>query len=680
VRKSLERRAQQRPLALAVDDIHWAEPMLLELLEHLVDWTRDAPLLLVCLARPELLDHRPGWARSAQGDTMTLQPLSEAQTDELIDRFIAGAQLPQGTRARIRETAGGNPLFVEQLLAVLAERGEAGELPPTIHALLAARLDGLPDEERDVLERASIVGLEFEWEALAAISPDGHRPPGARLATLVRKELIRPHEALADAFRFRHILIRDAAYERIPKDLRAELHERFADWLERSGEEFEEIVGYHLEQAYRSLEALGSRDARARTIARRAAARLAGSGRRARARGDALAAGKLLERAAALLPADDPLRLELLPPLGQALRASGDSERAETVLAEATERGRAAGEPGVAAEAAIQLADLRLHRTGQTGVGRAEVWREIEAATSVFEQLGDEAGMARAIALAGRLRFWKGEAAASLHDEERAARLARSAGDRGQEAECLRYALSAMLYGPMPVDDALRRCDGVRAHAASNRRLGVSLCSIRSQLEAMRGHFDRARELIAEARALEQGLGLPFMIDVGIAPAVAFVELLAGDAAAAEAVLRPACDGLEQTGELGFLSTMAYFLAQALAAQSRDADAYAVTERWRPDELTVPEDVDAHVGWGCVRATLLARRGDLVEAERLARAAVDMASDTDFLYLRAGAHATLAEVLRLAGSPSESAASLAEAIRRYEQKGNVVAAAALLRP
>ncbi len=257
VRRSFEQRARERPLALVIEDIHWAEPTLLDLLDHLVDWTRDAPLLLLCSARPELLDERPAWGGQEQAENIRLEPLSRAESDELIDELVDDPGLREEIRARIRDTAEGNPLFVEQLLAAVSERGETEELPPTIHALLAARLDGLPVDERDVLERASVVGQEFEWEALAVLSADGSRPPGALLSTLVRKELIVPHEAIGDDFRFRHVLIRDAAYERIPKERRAELHERFADWLEPRGPEFEEIVGYHLEQAYRSVEALG---------------------------------------------------------------------------------------------------------------------------------------------------------------------------------------------------------------------------------------------------------------------------------------------------------------------------------------------------------------------------------------------------------------------------------------
>ncbi len=241
VRKAFEERSRQRPLVLVVEDVHWAETTFLDLVEHLADWTRDAPLLLLCLARPELLDERPGWSGRA---TIALEPLSEAESEELIEEILGGSQLADRERGRVQAVAEGNPLFLEQFLAMLAEGGDVEHVPATMHALLASRLDGLPDEERDLLEHASVVGLEFEWQALAELHPDRRRPPGAQLAGLVRKELIQPHEVLGDTFRFRHMLIRDAAYERTPKELRSHLHERFADWLESRGEAFEEIVGY----------------------------------------------------------------------------------------------------------------------------------------------------------------------------------------------------------------------------------------------------------------------------------------------------------------------------------------------------------------------------------------------------------------------------------------------------
>jgi class 3 adenylate cyclase/tetratricopeptide (TPR) repeat protein len=675
VRKALERRARERPVALVVEDIHWAEPTLLDLLEHLVDWTRDAPLLLLCLARPDLIDARPTWGGSSRAETVTLEPLSGAESHQLIEELLAGSQLDDAMRSRVSDAAEGNPLFVEQLLAMLVERGDLEHMPPTIQALLAARLDSLPEAERWVLERASVIGLEFEWEALGELARDRQRPSGAQLAALVRRELIRPHEAIEDTFRFRHMLIRDAAYERVPKELRSELHERFADWLDGRGEEFDEVIGYHLEQAYHCLAALGRPGERGQDLAEAAASRLVASGRRAYARADTRAAANLLERAASLLPGDDPRRLDLLPPLGRALRAQGQLDRADTVLSEAVERGHAAGERAVAADARLALADLRSHRTAQTGFGRDDVLREIEDAIPVFAEVGDQARLAGALLLRGKYRMWGGEAAAALPDLERASQYARNTGNRAEEAESIQYTIAAMRVGPTPVGEALHRLEELGSRAAINARLEEVILTGRAHLVATQGHFDDARAFSAQAIAFAEEHGL----DGSHARFVAgHVELLAGDFAAAEQRLRSVCEHYEQVGEHGFLSSMAPYLAEAILAQGRDEEALQVTERWRADRLTLPEDVDGQTQWRRVRAKVLARIGELEEAERLGREAVTLASGTaDILDLRAEALADLGEVLRLADRPHESRAAFAEAIRLYEVKGNLVGIARL---
>ncbi len=674
VRKAVERRARERPLALVLEDIHWAEPTLLDLVEHLADWTRDAQLLVMCLARPELLDDRPTWGGGrTNASLLTLEPLREDESAALIEALLAESQLDEDTRARIAEIAEGNPLFVEQLVATFAEGGDADRVPSTIQALLAARLDGLSDDERDVLERASVVGLEFEWEALAKLAAGGSRPSGSLLFSLVRKDLIRPHEAIADTFRFRHMLIRDAAYQRISKARRADLHERVAGWLDGRGEEFDEIVGYHLEEAHRCLVELGPSGERGRMLAERAAERLGASGLRAFARGDSPAA-TLLERASVLLSPDDSSRLRLLPSLGRALREAAQMDRADAVLSEAVERARASGERAVAADAGVALADLRFHRPAQTGVGREDVLREIDAATSIFQELGDLGGLARALTLEGKLRFWAGHAAAATPVFEQAAEHARRAGDRAEEAESLQYVLATMHRGPMPIDEALARSEEISSRMVGNRRLEVELTETRAMLEAHRGRFDVARDLASHARTVAEDRGLEALIVSHIGPDAGAIELLAGDATAAERELRPACEGLERAGELGFLSSVVPLLVDALIEQSRDDEAFALTERWRVERLTVPEDVDAQAGWRRVRAKLCARRGELEEAQRLGREAVAIAGETDYFEAQALALADLAEVLSLARRPKESATAAQNALRLYERKGSIAGA------
>jgi tetratricopeptide (TPR) repeat protein len=479
---------------------------------------------------------------------------------------------------------------------------------------------------------------------------------------------------IEDTFRFRHILIRDAAYERIPKELRSELHERYADWLDGRGEQFDEIVGYHLEQSFRSVADLGPLGDRARALASRAAERLTASGRRANIRGDVRAAANLFDRAVSLLPVDDRRRLLLLPWLGRALRETGEMDRAATVLSQAIERAQAAGERAVAADALVALSDIRFHRAT---MARDELVRELDNAIAVFEELGDDAGLARALGLSGKLRLWRGEAAVAIEELERAAKYARGVGDWAQHADSLHYVMVATYYGPTPVVEALQRVEEIRSRAEGSGRLEVTHLLFRARLEAMRAHFDAARDLISHARGIAEEHGLEVLLASHVGTSAGEAELAAGDAAAAERALRPECEQLERIGELGYLASAAPQLAEALFAQGRDDEALQVTERWPPERLTVPEDADAQVAWRRVRAKLLARRGDFEEAERLAREATEIAARTDHTDMRAQALADLAEVLRIAGRPEESAASTQEALRLYEQKGNVTAAARL---
>ena len=669
VRKSLEQRARARPLALVVEDIHWAEPTLLDLAEHLGDWTRDAPVLLLCLARPELLDERPAWS----GESLTLEPLSDRESEELIENLVSSGTLGGDVRSRVRDVAEGNPLFVEQLLAMLAEGGDPGHVPETIQALLAARLDALPDAERDILERASVIGQDFEWEALGELSPDGRRPSGARLSALVRNELVRPHDVIEDTFSFRHALIRDAAYNRLPKERRSELHERFADWLGGRGEEFEEIVGYHLEQAYRWVVELGPPDERALGLATRAAEALDSSARRAQARGDGRACVNLSERAVALFPADDPRRLELLPVLGRALRDATRMDRAESVLAEAVELAQRASADPVGAHAALALVDLRFHATTAT---REDVLAEVERSTRIFHAHGDEAGLARALALAGRLNFWAGEIATAVAEFEQAAEHARNAGDPYQEADALQYLLAAVFYGPTPVEEALRTVHAVSARMEGNRMLDVAVLNNTARLEAMRGNFDSADRALAEARVRVEGAREVERFS-HLSTTAGNVALLAGDAVGAERVLRPTCEQLDQVGELGYLASAVPPLLDALLRQGKDEEALRLSDRWNPKRLTVSEDVDAQVGWRAARARLQARRGELEEAERVAREAVELADGTEYVELRADALDALGRVLLAAGRTDESDEALRASLRLHRAKGNVVAVESL---
>src|ERR671936_944278 len=378
-RKLFEALAKERPLIIGVDDIQWAEPTLLDLLEYLVTFASDAPIVLLCLARRDLFDARPSWSNPRpHAALLTLTPLSDEDSSILIERIVREQALSDEERSRIVEAAEGNPLFVEQLLAMHAERGNGKlAIPPTIQALLAARIDRLEPEERAVIERASIEGRMFHRGSVQELMPEQARARiGGHLLTLVRKEFIRPDRAQLpgdDGFRFGHILIRDSAYDSIPKRLRVDLHERFAGWLEsRLGDEApSEIVGYHLEQAYRYRVELGRIGQEGRAVAGRAAEQLRAAGDRASARGDMPAAANLLGRAAELLPAQDPARLELLPDWAAALIEVGELAQADSILELAVEAAQAAGNERVEWRARLGRATAQLWLGGSEAEANA---------------------------------------------------------------------------------------------------------------------------------------------------------------------------------------------------------------------------------------------------------------------------------------------------------------------
>ena len=676
-RKLFEALAQEKPLIIGVDDIQWAEPTLLDLLEYLVTFASDAPIVLLCLARRDLFDARPSWSNPRPNAALlTLTPLSDEDSSTLIERLVREQALSEDEQARIVEAAEGNPLFVEQLLAMHAERGNGKlAIPPTIQALLAARIDRLEPEERAVIERASIEGRMFHRGAVAELLPESARGHvGSHLMTLVRKEFIRPARALFpgdDGFRFGHILIRDAAYDAMPKELRADLHERFASWLEarvaQSVREYEEILGFHLEQAYRYWAELGPVKERARAVGERAAETLAAAGRRALARADMPAAATLLDRAAALLAADDPRRLDWVVDLSASLIEVGDLARAEALLDEVTKAARGVGDRRLESRASVQRAFLLLHTDPERWTDEAR--GEAERAISALEEIGDELELARAWQLASHVEFFDGMMATCDAKLERALSHARRAEDSREEARILRWLASSALWGPLPVEDAIERCEEILERTQGNSLVQAN-CHVRlAGLEAMRGRFDEARRRTAQARALLTEFGLTYFL-AHSRDVAALVERLAGNPAGAEAELRASYEELRDMGERTFLSENTAQLAQELYAQGR----YDEAERF----VVVSEEASSgraqKAYWGPVRAKLLARRGDAKAAETLARESVAIWGERDFLLWHGYALIDLAEVLRLLGRAPEAVPILGEAVELFERKGIIPAA------
>jgi predicted ATPase len=622
-----------------------------------------------------------------------LEPLSEAESQQLLASLLGEAELAGATWKRVREAAEGNPLYLEELLAMLIDRGllrhDQGRwvptadlsrvtIPPTIQALLSARFEQLEWEEQAVIQRAAVAGKVFYLGAVRDLLEDIHLALVAHLTTLVRKDLVRPVRSdLGDeeAFRFRHILIRDTAYEAIPMAPRAELHERFADWLERKtgnrAKEYEEIVAYHLEMAFRYRDALGLVDEHSRRLARRAAERLIRGGQRAFVRGDIPAAAKLLRRARALLPEDDPARLDLSVKLGEALAKLESFQEAEAILSEVLARAVATGDQGLEAYARIERTFARIS-TGTAG-SMLDALEEGQRAIALFGKLGDEQGLTRAWNLVADVYGNEGRELARQQAFERSLAYTRSTGDEREEAWASWGILAAMAHGPTPVEEVIRYGEAQLqwARARGHRWLEAGALIHLGQVQAMRGRFDEARELIAQSRAICEDLGME-VLAAATSQFSGLLEQLAGDAPAAERELRRGYVALDVLGEKSYLSTVAAQLAHALYAQERydEAEAFATASNL----AAAQDDVTSQVLWRGAQAKVLAQRGAVVQSEQLARESVALADGTDNLNMRAGALLDLTEVLRLTGRTTEAVDHQNQAVRLYERKGNLVAA------
>ncbi|HEY1563360.1 MAG TPA: adenylate/guanylate cyclase domain-containing protein [Gaiellaceae bacterium] len=656
------------PVVCVFDDLHWAEPTFLDLVDHVADWSRDAPILLVCIARPEFLDRRPTWAGGKlNATTVLLEPLTAAETDELIERLLGEAPLAEPLRARIRDAAEGNPLFVEQMLAMVEESPNGDVVvPPTIQALLAARLDQLEAAERGVLERGSVEGKIFHRGGVEALGPDEPDVP-TKLMALVRKELVRPDRTQLpgdDAFRFRHLLIRDAAYDGLPKAARAELHERFARWLQAQGAgliELDEILGYHFEQAHRYRVELGGGGDETDELARKASERLAAAGERALIREDARGACVLLERARALVPVEErPLELEIL--MVHARFDVGDLAEALVVADELAARSRADGDRLAELRALLARAFVA-HLAEATKV--AEIRPLVDEAIAFLGEYGDDAGLADAWLVAsgnelGALR-WRAMALAL----ERAVDHGKRGGNRVVAHIAEGYRKPPYAYGPFPVEEALAFFD---EHPSA----GSFHAAFRGQLEAMCGNFEAARDSVRLARERARELGNR-LAEAGHSMQEAEVELHAGDAERAAEVALEGVAALDALGERGWLSTVAGHAAEALYRLGRDEEAWQLTVK--AEEAGAADDVITQMLILQVRAKLLSRRGEHAEAERLAREAVAWGEPTDALEYKASALRDLAIVLAADGRPDEALAALDQAQTLYEEKGHTVGVA-----
>jgi DNA-binding SARP family transcriptional activator/class 3 adenylate cyclase/tetratricopeptide (TPR) repeat protein len=668
VRRLLEEAARERPLVVVVDDVHWAEPTLLDLLDYLVAFSSEHPLLLLGITRPDLLETRGGWgAPHPNTSLLLLDALSDVEARRLVES-AGGAALESATAARIVDTAEGNPLFLEQLVAVGADTGEAA-LPSSIQAVLAARIDRLEPGERAVLEDASVQGRSFYVDAVEELlAYGGRRAVAAQLVSLVRKQLIRADRSELpgeDAFRFAHVLIREAAYDGLPKQRRAELHERLARWLERRPGAREEDIGHHLAEAYRHRAGLGPVGERERALAAVAAERLGAAARSALVRGDLHAGAHLLERAASLLAPDDPARAPLLPELGAALLDAGRLADADRVLAEAIER--TDDNPPLQSRARVERELVRLQ--AETSAPIDDARRVAESALRVLEGHRDELGQCRAWCLWAEHSLVEGRLGPADGAWQRAAEHARRAGNDLALLEVLDWRAAAAVFGPTPVPEAIERCEALREQVQSSPVVLASVLRALAALHAMKGDLDEAHRLVDASDEIIGELG---GLHAAVSQQEALVEMLAGQPAAAEERLRAGYERLEAMGEKALLATTAAMLAQVVYAQGREDEAEElcrVTER-----AAAANDLAAQVTWRGVCAKRLAEQGRADEAEPLAREAVRLAEPTDLLTIRADAWVDLAAVLRHGGQSREADVAIAAALALYEQKGDVVSA------
>jgi DNA-binding SARP family transcriptional activator len=656
VRRLLEELARRRPLALVLDDVHWADPALLDLVEYLRDRVADAPLFVLCVARPELLDGRPSWTAGA----LPLEPLADQETRELI---AVTAELEDESRERIVELAEGNPLYAQQLATYAAESGKAlepGAMPATIEAVLAGRLGRLDAGERATLQRAAVVGREFSRGAVAALAPPD-LAVDAHLLALARRGFVRAAPDAPpgdDAYRFHHVLLRDAAYATLTKEQRADLHEKVANWLDRDGPGDDAIVGYHLEQTALLRQATEA----GANVAEIAGERLARAGFQAVARGDTPAAIGLLQRAVALLP-PGARRAELRWELAIALRINGRPAKATEQLNEAAVEADAHGEQRMTTRIAVERIAWQLY---SEEAAPDDVLAVARNGLEVLEREHDLRGQGRAwLAIQAAHNFrcemdLMGEAAARAETCARRSNFS-TAGSLGAQA----YAL---YHGSTPAPAAVSRClellDRVQQRTGRANVLGAL-----GALHGFLARFDEARDLLEESRAAHGEAGLTLVQYTSWAECAFEVNRLSGAARDAEAIAQSSLEALLELGERAYAATRAVQLAD-LKLDLGDVDEAARLVRMAERHVS-NHDVLVRFMILRVRARLDARAGNSGRAEAVARRAVGISETTDDLSARGDTMVALAEILMLADRPSEAAAAAEGAEALYDRKGNV---------
>ena len=684
LRRYVEMLARDGPLVIVADDIQWADTLLLDFVEHLVEWVQEVPVLVLALARPELREVRPDLVAVSRwvSEAVHLGGLDPGATAELAAGVLGAARLPEELLRRLPSSTGGNPLFVRELVGMLVHDGvlvaepagwkltidvDAIAIPPTIQALLASRLERLNTAERRVLEIASVVGTDFSLGAVCALAERGSAEVKGSLDRLNRLELAQPSGAyLGDekVWRFHHVLIRDVAYRRLLKSDRADLHERLADWLEAGGAsvafDSDEMIGRHLEAAHGYRLELGMPDEHTGGLALRSARCYLASARRALDRDELISAGTQAARGAALAAADNAVHAELLLVGCEAFLSAGDVA-AGAPLVDDLER--------IAGEALAPWATCyRCQFVVYTDPERLlEVDARLQGAIDEFGRRRDPAGLAKAHRVRAGARGRLGRIGDCEVDLFEALIAARQGGDHRQITAALGAAPSAALWGPSPVPKAGGRClDVVRMQRMTTAAPSLEATSLRclAVLELLRGRPDKARSMLADARQVVADLGLRHgLMETELF--AGFIESMVGDQVAAEPHFRTAMEGLDALGVGADSGQAAALLARSVLAQGRidEADRYAAES-----ERLAGHNLKTAIAWRAVRAEILAGQGNHDEAVAMANEAVAVAAGTDLVLDHAEACLALGRVLAAAGDEPGATRARRDAATLYSAK------------
>jgi class 3 adenylate cyclase/tetratricopeptide (TPR) repeat protein len=681
VRRLLEVVAVEKPLVVVLEDLHWAEGPMLDLADAVVERIHG-PALFLCLARPEFLEVRPAWAAGRpRAITATLPPLSAADARRMADHLLGSA--PDQVVDRVCEAAEGNPLYLEQLTATLEDQGLfAGgtwlgsdnatvEIPTTLQALLAARLDRLEPTPRLVLERASVEGRRFRLGALRALSP-GVASEGFEDAVeaLDRRGLIQPENEAAGTWRFAHALVMEAAYQGLSKELRADLHERLADWMVREDAEqadVDESVARQLERALHLREEIGSRDERSAVLAERAGELFANAGSRAFSAMDYVSARDFLSRAVALLPEASPRRIEIVPHLGASLAESGRVEESDALLAEAVELARGADLEREALRASIQLLSNRVFRS-QTDAEIAAACEEAERAFETFETWQDEVGMAEAAIVVDNLAYVRAECGLAQRWATTALVRALAAGRAREATQGAGDLVGFALVGPAPFARFAR--DAQELLAVGEPVADVCAYALLAAAALAAGDEDAFQ--VHEARRLDavDGHGLAWL-SAAHGMELSFVELAVGRAESAERRLRESLQFFTGIANVWYMSVTEGFLCEAIYSQGRRQEFLRRADTFTAS--TLMGDRHHLIRRQIVQAWAHLLRGSPVEAEASARQSLKLLEPTDLFSDRVNALLVLADALDARGMDEEAAVARGDAISVLRTKGNIAA-------